>query len=248
MRARRTRWLWALLLVPLLAAGAFVAWAETTPAPMPDALPALASDEEVEVSSGRWLVFRPRQHDAAVGLVLYPGGRVDPRAYAPAAHALARLGHLVVIVPMPLNLAFFRPSAASDVIEAFPEIARWAVGGHSLGGAMAARFTYRSPGVVDGLVLWASYPAESDDLSDKDIAVTSIYGTRDGLATLDKIDASRPLLPPDTTWVALEGGNHAQFGWYGPQAGDDEAEIGRKEQQQWTVEATEQLLRALAED
>ena len=249
MRARRLRWAWLLLLlVPLLLIGGFVAWAETAPPPMPEAVAALASDEGVEVATSRWLVFRPQDSQPRTGLVLYPGGRVDPRAYAPAARALARRGYLVVIVPMPLNLAFFRPSAANPVIDAFPEVTRWAVGGHSLGGAMAARFAYRSPGAAAGLVLWASYPAESDDLSGRDIAVTSVYATRDGLATLEKIGASRPLLPPHTVWVPIEGGNHAQFGWYGPQTGDHPATISRTEQLQLIVEATEQLLRALAEE
>lgn len=248
MRVRRLRWLWLLLLVPSLLGGGFVVWAEAVPAPMPDALVALESDEEVAVSTSPWLVFRPQQSDSAVGLVLYPGGRVDPRAYAPAAHALAQKGYLVAIVPMPLNLAFFRLSAAGEVIDAYPEVVRWAVGGHSLGGAMAARFAYRYPRAADGLVLWASYPAASDDLSSRDIAVVSVYGTRDGLATLDKIDASRPLLPPDTIWVAIEGGNHAQFGWYGPQAGDNEAAISLAEQQGQIMDGTEQLLRILAEE
>jgi pimeloyl-ACP methyl ester carboxylesterase len=232
----------------MLLAGGFVAWAETAPPPMPEAVAALASDEDIEVGTSPWLIFRPRGSQPRTGLVLYPGGRVDPRAYAPAARALALRGYLVVIVPMPLNLAFFRPSTADQVIDAFPEVTRWAVGGHSLGGAMAARFAYQSPGAAAGLVLWASYPAEGDDLSGRDIAVTSIYATRDGLATLDEIRASRPLLPPHTVWAAIEGGNHGQFGWYGLQSGDHPATISRNEQQQLVVEATEHLLRALAEE
>ena len=100
---------------------------------------------------------------------------------------------------------------------------------------------------VRGLVLWAAYPAGSDDLSGYQLATGSIYGTRDGLATLDEIDASRPLLPPDTQWTAIQGGNHAQFGWYGPQSGDNEATISREEQQAQIVEATLQLLRQLGE-
>ena len=212
MRTRRARWPWLLLAVPLLLVGGFVVWAEAVPTTMPAALTALETNERVEVSTDSWLLFGPTASQPTVGLVLYPGGRVPPRAYAPAAHALAERGYLVAIVPMPLNLAFFDPSAAEDVTEAFPEVAHWAVGGHSLGGAMAARFAYRSPGRVDGLVLWASYPAASDDLSRTNLSVTSVYGTRDGLATLGKIDASRPLLPPDTIWLAIEGGTHAQFG------------------------------------
>jgi hypothetical protein len=29
--------------------------------------------------------------------------------------------------------------------------------------------------------------------------------------------------------VSIEGGNHAQFGWYGPQEGDNPATISREE-------------------
>ena len=236
------RWWWLLPLVLVLVLVAFTIWAGTPAAPMPEALSALRSDDQVEVTNEPWLSFRPTAGQPAAGLVLYPGARVDPRAYAPPAHALAREGYLVVIVPMPLNLAFFAPDRAAEVMAAFPEVAHWAVGGHSLGGAMAARFAYRNPDVVQGLVLWAAYPASTDDLSGRSLAVTSISGTRDGLATPAKIGASRTLLPPETLWVAIEGGNHAQFGWYGPQPGDNSAAISREEQQEQIVAATRTLL------
>jgi pimeloyl-ACP methyl ester carboxylesterase len=199
------------------------------------------------VETEPWLTFTPTEGKPEVGLVLYPGARVDPRAYAPTARALSEEGYLVVTVPMPLNLAFFAPDRAADVMAAFPEIRSWAVGGHSLGGAMAARFAFQNPDVVQGLVLWAAYPAATDDLSAYSIVATSIYGTRDGLATGDKIDASRPLLPSSTSWVAIEGGNHAQFGWYGSQAGDGTATISRAQQQAQIVEATRMLLSRMAE-
>jgi hypothetical protein len=239
------RWLWLLILLPVVALGGFVLWAEHTPAPMPEALAALESDPAVVVTADRWLVFRPAHQETETGLVLYPGGRVDPRSYAPAAHEIAARGYVVVVVPMPLNLAVFGPDAAAGVFDSFPEISRWAVGGHSLGGAMAARFADSQPSLVQGLVLWASYPDAANDLSESRLAVTSVYGTLDGLATVDEIYASRPLLPPTTTWVAVEGGNHAQFGWYGPQSGDNPATITREKQQQQVVEATVQLLDSL---
>ena len=237
-------WLFLLLLLALIG---FVVWASTPARPMPEALAALQSDSQVQVETEGWLIFHPVGEDPAVGLILYPGGRVDPRAYAPPARAIAAEGYLVVIVPMPLNLAVFGPDRAAGVLAAFPEVERWAVGGHSLGGAMAARFAYRQPSAVQGLVLWASYPAASDDLSARELAVVSIYGTRDGLATGEKIAASRPLLPAGTRWVAIEGGNHAQFGWYGPQSGDPPATISREAQQQEVVAATLALLAALGE-
>jgi pimeloyl-ACP methyl ester carboxylesterase len=246
-RLKRWWWLLLLLLLPLLGVAAFVIWAETGPAPMPQALDALQPDSRVDVTTEPWLVFRPADDDPTTGLILYPGARVDPRAYAPAARALAEQGFLAVIVPMPLNLAFFAPDRALEVMAAFPEIDRWAVGGHSLGGAMSARFAYQNPTETQGLVLWAAYPAASDDLSGRDLAVTSVYGTLDGLATGEKIDASRPLLPPGTTWAAIEGGNHAQFGWYGPQGGDNPATISRGEQQAQIVAATQELLLQLGD-
>ena len=108
--------------------------------------------------------------------------------------------------------------------------------------AVTARFAYQNPSAVAGLVLWASYPAASDDLSGRDLAATSVCGTRDGLATEYKNDVSRPLLPSGTQCVAIEGGNHAQSGWYGPQSGGDEATISREEQQAQVVAATLQVL------
>jgi pimeloyl-ACP methyl ester carboxylesterase len=92
-----------------------------------------------------------------------------------------------------------------------------------MGGAMAANYAHRQPGKVQGLVLWATYPASGDYLSSYKLQVASIFGTRDGLATGTKIEASRPLLPAATHWVAIEGGNHGQFGWYGAQPGDQPA-------------------------
>ena len=126
-----------------------------------------------------------------------------------------------------------------------PEITRWAIGGHSLGGAMSAAYIFNNPNAVEGLALWAAYPAGNNSLANRDIAVTSISASNDGLATPAKIEASRALLPPGTAWVVIEGGNHAGFGYYGPQNGDGAATISRAEQQAQTIEATVQMLRSL---
>jgi dienelactone hydrolase len=244
-RLRRLWWLLPALLAVILIG--FVMWASLTPSPMPEALNALASDAQVQVETRPWLVFRPAEGSPETGLILYPGGRVDPRAYASVARALAENGYLVVIVPMPLNLSFFAPERATAVMQAFPEVDSWVIGGHSLGGAMAARYAYQHPDEVEGLALWAAYPAASDDLSGQDLAVASIYGTLDGLATGDKIAASRPLLPADTRWVAIEGGNHAQFGSYGAQAGDNAATVSREEQQQQIVDTMADFMASVSE-
>ncbi len=104
MRKRNRIVLAALLAFAALLAG-FVGWAETPLGPMPEAHTALQSDSSVDVTVGRWLVFSPADPSANTALVIYPGGRVDPRSYAPAAHAIAARGYLTIIVPMPLNLA-----------------------------------------------------------------------------------------------------------------------------------------------
>ena len=237
MKQAFRRWWWVLLLIPLVLIGGFVIWAVTPLGPMPEALAALESDEQVQVEQGKWYIFRPVNQTPETGIIIYPGGRVDPRSYAPTAHDLAKEGYLTVIVPMPLNLAVFNPDAAREVIAAYPEITTWAVGGHSLGGAMAASFTRKNPGLLDGLFLWAAYPADSDDLSGQEIKVVSIYGTLDGLMTSGEVEASRALLPADTSWAPIEGGNHAQFGWYGDQPGDNPATINREAQQAQTIDA-----------
>jgi pimeloyl-ACP methyl ester carboxylesterase len=233
----------AVAIVLVVSAGGFVVWASDASQPMPEALAALQSDAQVAVETGRWIVFRPVITAPTTGLIFYPGGKVDARAYAPAAHAIAARGYLVVITPMPLNLAVLGVDKAADVIKAFPSIKHWAIGGHSLGGSMAASFARKHPDVIQGIVFWASYPADSDNLSATNLAVASIYASNDGLATGDKIDRSRPLLPSNTTWVKIEGGNHAQFGWYGVQAGDGQATINRQVQQDQIMRATLEFLR-----
>lgn len=234
-----------LLIVLLLATGGFTVWAYTPLGPMPEALAALQSDAKVQVTTSPWLTFVPAGSQPTTGFIIYPGGRVDARSYAPVARAIAERGYLVVIVPMPFNLAVFNPAAADKVIAAHPEIQRWAVGGHSLGGAMAANYAYTHPGAVQGLVLWASYPASNNSLADRSLAAITIYATEDGLATPDKIAASLPLLPANSRVAMIGGGNHAGFGWYGPQSGDGQAMISRAEQQAQVVGATVTLLAEL---
>lgn len=229
-----------LVILALLAVlvGSFVIWGETPAAPMPEALAALNSDSQVEVTQGKWLIFQPEGIQADTAFILYPGGRVDYRAYAPAAHSLAAQGILTIIVHMPLNLAVMDPNAAGDVISTYPEILHWYIGGHSLGGSMAAYFIFNHPEQVEGLILWASYPASNNDLASANTRVLSISGSLDGLSTPEKIATSHALLPPDSVFVIIPGGNHAQFGWYGEQVGDNPASISRDNQQNEVIQAT----------
>lgn len=222
-----------------VALAGFSVWALTPPPPMPEALAALQSDAQVTVVQNDWLEFTPTGAKPTTGLIFYPGGRVDPRAYAPAAKAIAAAGYTVVIAPMLLNLAVFSPNRADAVISAHPEVTTWTIGGHSLGGAMAANYVYTHPKPIHTLILWAAYPADGNSLAARtDLHVASISGERDGLATPADIDASRARLPSDAHFTAIAGGNHAQFGWYGAQSGDNEATISRADQQRAIVAAT----------
>lgn len=223
----------------------FALWVSDVQETMAEAEASLESDAHVQVGTEPWISFRPRGKTATTGLILYPGGRVAPEAYAPPGRAIAEAGYLVVIPPMPLNLAVLDIDKAAEITDAYAQINMWAIGGHSLGGAMAAQYAGQHPDQIDGLALWASYPAENNDLSDGDLAVVSIYGTRDGLADPDAVLAAKDNLPPSTEWVAIEGGNHAGFGWYGEQDGDLSATIDRGEQQEQIVAATLALLKQI---
>ena len=208
---------------------------------MPEARQALESDAAVSVERGSWLVFEP-QATPGSGLIFYPGGRVVPEAYAPLARAIAEAGSLAVIVPMPLNLAVLNANGADAVMQAYPQVSAWVMAGHSLGGAMAARYAHDNSGRVAGLALLAAYPEAQLDFSGMNMAVATIYADLDGLATLDEIESSFAQLPGDARKIMISGGNHAQFGWYGEQDGDNPAVISRDEQQAQTVAAILDLL------
>jgi len=237
-----------LLLVMGLAVGGFVAWANTPAKPSAEAYAAMKSTDEVKVSldaAGR-LLFEPIGTPNGVGFILYPEARVDPRAYAPLARGIAAHGSVVVITPMMFNLATLSPERAQDIIDTYQGIRAWVIGGHSLGGSMAAHFARLHTKEIKGLVLWASSPARSDDLSQSTIPVLSVSASRDGLATPAKITAGRLLLPPMTTYQSIEGGNHAQFGSYGTQMGDHAATIDATKQWRLAVQATADFLAQVA--
>ena len=236
--------IWILSLAAIISIG-FIAWGITPAKPMAEAQAAIQSDHGVDVKNDKWLVFTPILTQPDTGFIIYPGGHVDYRAYAPMAKDIASNGFLVVIVPMPLNLAVLNPDAGMEVTAAFPGIQHWFIGGHSLGGAMAANYVVNHPGTIEGLVLWAAYSASSDDLSESGVRALSISATLDGLSTPEKIKISRERLPADTTWIVLEGGNHGQFGWYGNQPGDHGATISRQEQQAQILSATLNFLNNL---
>lgn len=236
------RLLLGLLVLAVIGILGFVVWAEMPLKAAPEALSALESDSHVTVTMGDYITFKPANSEPTTAFVFYPGGRVDYRAYAVPLRKIAEQGYLVILLPVRLNLAFFDVNAAAHAIADHPEIQHWAVGGHSLGGVAAALYSSRHNS-LNGVVFWASYPAD-DALKTTDMKVLSVYGTRD-MGGMEQFDVSRSKLPAEAEFVVIEGGNHSQFGDYGLQPGDNEAAITRLDQQDQVVRATAQFLKEL---
>ena len=242
MKKTIRRFILGLMVLLGIAAIGFVVWAETPSPAGADALAALKSDSIVRVvEHGDTIAFEPIGQTATTAFLFYPGGHVDFRAYSPILQRIAAQGYLVILVRVNLNLAFFDIEAGAPALEAYPQIACWVTGGHSLGGVAATYFADNHP-EVKGIVFWASYPAD-DRLKNSGMKMLSIYGTEDG--SLDngaKIEQYKAFQPADTEFVVIQGGNHGQFGDYGPQPGDKPATISSESQWQQTTDATVRFL------
>jgi len=217
----------ALLIVGWLAA---LAWLRPFTAVEP-ALAALESTATVVVTeSPTQIVMQPGLDPLDVGVLFQPGAKVDARAYAAVLRPLADAGYTVIIPKQPLGIAFLATGAFESARDAHPEIASWIVGGHSLGGTVAAMdaddHDSDATAPVRGLVLYASYPA-SDVSGTLTADVLSLFGTEDALATPADIEASRTSLPQEAAIIPIEGAVHAFFGDYGEQPGDGTPTVPR---------------------
>ncbi|SDX01419.1 Alpha/beta hydrolase family protein [Arthrobacter sp. cf158] len=226
--------------VAVLALVAMLAW--LNPFAYQAGSAAVATAPEVSVTeSATAITMSPAGSAVTQGLVFYPGARVEARAYADILKPAVDAGFLVVILKTPLNLSLLDGNQARAAMEEHPGVTTWTVGGHSLGGVSASSFALSNL-EVSGLLLYASYPLDS--LRERaGLQVLSISGTEDGLSTPAKIDASKELLPADATFFAVQGGNHAFFGSYGPQPGDHEPTVTRQAAQAQISTATVEFLR-----
>ena len=237
-RARRVR-LCILALVLLAAAagtGLYLADYYHADSAAVQALRTTARDVEVKQSDTR-IDFIPR--DAEAGLIFYPGGKVEFTAYAPLMEACAERGILCVLLHMPGNRAVLDKNAADGIRAEYPQIDRWYIGGHSLGGAIAASYAADHAAELTGLILLAAY--STDDLRETQLQVLSVYGSEDGVLNRERYETCRANLPADTIEVVLPGGCHAFFGSYGAQDGDGTPTITPEEQLRQTVEAIADL-------
>lgn len=181
--------------------------------------------ERTELEDGR-IAFG--SGDADVGLIFYPGGKVEAEAYVPLMACLASKGILTVLVPMPFNLAVLDINAADGIRELYPEVNAWYIGGHSLGGSMAASYISDHSDAFEGMILLGAY--STADLSAADLRVISVYGSEDEVMNREKYEKYKSNLPADFTETIIDGGNHAGFGFYGDQSGDGTATLEHEEQ------------------
>ena len=187
--------------------------------------------DEVSIENfDKGMIVSPEKPTA--GFIFYPGGKVEYTSYLPLMVACAEKGILCVLIEMPYNLAVLDVDAASGIIDKFPKIDSWYIGGHSLGGSMAASYLADNPDEMDGLILLASYSTADVSAS----RVLSVYGSSDGVMNREKYEKYKTNLPASFTEKVIEGGNHALFGMYGAQKGDHEATITKEMQTQITAE------------
>ena len=224
----------------LICAAAFAAYVNIYYHAEPAAVQAMAPDSAVSVYEMRdgVTVFAPEEPSA--GFIFYPGGKVEHTAYAPLLRACAERGVLCVLVRMPGNLAVFNINGANGIPEQFPDVDHWYLGGHSLGGAMAASYAADHADELDGLVLLAAYSTR--DLTGSGLAVLSVYGSEDGVLDMEKYEQYRSNLPADASEVVIDGGCHAGFGRYGAQAGDGTPTISSDEQINRTAEEIARII------
>lgn len=174
------------------------------------------------------------------GFIFYPGGKVEYTAYEPLMEACASEGIFCVLLEMPFNLAVLDMDAAEGIQELYPEIEHWYIGGHSLGGSMAASYLEKHREEYEGLILLGAY--STADLSESELDVLSVYGSEDGVMNREKYEKYRENLPDDFTEFVIDGGCHAGFGMYGAQEGDGIPSITSEEQIVATAEAVAEFV------
>jgi hypothetical protein len=224
MRKRTKILLLSIITILVLISGGFFVYASDYSHADQTAM-ALANDNTQVTTQGDLLILDPTV-PGDTGLIFYPGGKVEAEAYLPLLDQLRDQGITCVLVKMPFNLAVFNKNGAADAIEARPEIARWLIGGHSLGGVMASSFAVDHSDQIEQVILLGAYVYGGWS---PDKALT-IYGSQDLVLDQTKVDY-------ETNVLVIDGGNHANYGDYGKQKGDGTATISKAEQQKQTVEA-----------
>ena len=147
-------------------------------------------------------------------LIFYCGAKVEETAYSPLCYKLAKEGIDVCLLKIPFRLAFFGINKADSVISQY-NYDHWYVGGHSLGGAMAAYYASSHSSKLEGVILLAAYsPTKLDD----DLNTILIYGSNDTVLNMSSFSKCLANTPDTRIEHVISGGNHSQFGSYGKQS------------------------------
>lgn len=216
--------------------------------PMPEAM--LAIELQNVFQNSDYYRFTPASSRKKSCIIFYPGGLVEPVAYAPYMQALAAQGYYAYLLKLTLDLAVLDADAADEARQdklAQQHCQKFLIAGHSLGGTMAVDYVMEQAKTNNNhaLLLLAAYPQSSTVIKSHSVPVLSISGSNDLLVTAEDIDNAKHQLPESTDYFVIEGGNHAQFGWYGPQDKDGVASITREQQQLIIIEKTLDLLNRL---
>ncbi len=222
---KRLKWIIiAVVAVIVILVGAFYIYTLDYYRATDDVHKLMSSEEQNIEMNNKIIVVHPEEtNDREIGLIFYPGGKVEAIAYLPLLYKLSQKGITCFLIEMPFNLAVFGINAANKVFDKYPEIKTWFISGHSLGGAMASSYMKKNYNKVDGLILMGAYP-----INDADVPTLAIYGTEDIQLDLTKLENTK-------NKIEITGGNHAYFGNYGEQKGDGTAIISREEQQEIAV-------------
>lgn len=192
----------------------------------------LTSTEEISITSeDDLIIFEP--DSPVAGLIFYPGGKVEFSAYSSLMHVFAENNILCILVKMPLNLAVLDINKADKAMAMFPDIDTWYVGGHSLGGSVAAMYAAKNTDILSGLLLLGSY--STADLSATDMTVITVYGSFDEVMNRNNYEKYTDNLPDGYIEHIIVGGCHSYFGNYGLQKGDGTPTISREKQINETV-------------
>ncbi|KAL3924747.1 MAG: hypothetical protein SGILL_000857 [Bacillariaceae sp.] len=196
-------------------------------------------------------------------LVFYPGMLIDHLAYSTVLGNLSDQGILVLLVNAGPSRMCNEVASVEHLKRLQHEIStlmgitvkEWTIGGHSLGGMVAANLTQQRgfPSDITQLVQWA-IPGEPCNLfKSKHVlkSVLRISASKDEIVKPFQLGDThiRDKFPPncDVQLEMIVGGNHAGFGHYGPQifpGKDGERGIVLEQQQVKVVQWTSQFIQS----
>lgn len=204
----------------------------------------LKDSDKVKVTSeiNYYLFDNVDNEDTAI--IFYGGAKVEEKSYAPMLNKIAQEGVDVCLVKMPLRFALFSPNKADSVYkkaELSEKYENIYLMGHSLGGVCVAMDLIQTEYEYKGIIMLASY---SNKKVDDKYKALSIYGSEDTVMNRKEYEKNKTNFPSGYDVKVIEGGNHANYGYYGEQKADSKATISREEQIDLTVSYVTEFINA----